>query len=85
MFIFRPNTLDSYIFYKIVHQNEYQLIDNLENYLIVDIGAHIGSFAIAVSKRKAKYIYAYEAHPDNYKIALKINGSFDVKIDDNKY
>jgi len=69
MFVFRPDTLDSYIFYKVVHQNEYRLPDDLSKFIVVDIGAHIGSFTIACLQRNAKYVFAYEAHPENYEIA----------------
>lgn len=52
-----------------------------DNYVIIDIGAHIGCFSIACAK-KAKHskIYLYEPHPENFKFLkrnLKIN-----KIDD---
>jgi FkbM family methyltransferase len=69
MFVFRPGTLDSYIFYKVVHQNEYRLPDDLSKFVVVDIGAHIGSFTIACLQRNAKFVFAYEAHPENYEIA----------------
>lgn len=71
MFQFRKNTLDSYIFYQIVHQNEYKLKNDLSDQIVVDIGAHIGSFTIASLQRNAKYVYAYEAHPENYALSKK--------------
>lgn len=64
----RSSTIDSYLFYKIVHQNSYCLNDNLENFIIIDVGAHIGSFSIAALDRGAEHVYAYEAHPDNFEI-----------------
>lgn len=69
MFKFRTDTIDSYIFYKIIHDNEYKLQDDLSDKIIVDIGAHIGSFSIAALQRNAAYVYAYEAHPENYELA----------------
>jgi len=69
MFTFRSQTLDPYIFYQVVHQNEYKLKDDLSDKIIIDIGSHIGSFSIACLQRNAKYVYAYEAHPENYQIA----------------
>lgn len=80
MFEFRNNTIDSYIFYKVVHQNEYKLPDDLTGKIIIDIGAHIGSFTVACLQRNAEAIYAYEAHPENYKIAVKnIKGQASVE------
>jgi FkbM family methyltransferase len=63
---YRPETWDWNIFLSVVTHNEYRLPDRFEEEdVIVDIGAHIGSFAYAAYVRGARLIYAYEAEPNN--------------------
>lgn|SRR3989338_5069093 len=43
-----------------------------ENPIIIDIGAHIGTFSIyAMKKVPTVTIYSFEPHPDNYELLLK--------------
>lgn len=68
---FRPFTNDVNIFQEVVDINEYNLPDIINpTDVIIDIGAHIGSFIYACLKRGAKNIYAYEALKENYDIAI---------------
>lgn len=80
---FRSNSCDWEIWDNIVNKNEYNLPENLFNCVIVDIGAHIGSFSYACLKRGAKFVYAYEAHPENAEIAHKNLSTFKNKIEIN--
>jgi FkbM family methyltransferase len=50
-----------------VTNNEYRLPDSWDSdSIVIDIGAHIGSFAYAVLKRGARRVYAFEADAENY-------------------
>jgi len=69
-FTFRPQTLDFDIFNMVYFNNEYRLPDRFHtDDIIIDIGAHIGSFAYAVLVRGAKHVLSVEAHPQNYGLA----------------
>ncbi|MGH9883453.1 MAG: FkbM family methyltransferase, partial [Pyrinomonadaceae bacterium] len=68
----RANTEDFGVFEYVVDNNEYNLPTHFDrDDIIVDIGAHIGSFSYAVLSRGANKVYAFEAHPQNYAIACK--------------
>ena len=69
-FTFRPETLDFDIFNMVYFNNEYQLPPQFEaDDVIIDVGAHIGSFAFAVLVRGAGQVMSVEAHPENYALA----------------
>ena len=69
-FTFRPQTLDFEIFNMVYFNNEYHLPDHFQpDDIIIDIGAHIGSFAYAALIRGAEHILSIEAHPQNYGLA----------------
>jgi len=69
---FRENTWDSLIYYSVAIANEYQLPDKFsDDDIVVDVGAHIGSFARAVLERGSSQIYAVEADLENYRIAAR--------------
>jgi FkbM family methyltransferase len=69
-FRFRPGTSDEEIFRNVIEHNEYRLPDRFPTgAIIIDIGAHIGSFAYAVSRRGAQRVYSFEADPDNHRLA----------------
>lgn len=70
-FSFRPGTMDRNIFRSINYKNynEYRLPETFNsNDIIIDIGAHIGSFTYACLQRKAEHIYSYEAFAENMQI-----------------
>ena len=73
----RPNTWDAIIAESVIVKNEYALPNDLTGKVIVDIGAHIGSFAIACQKRGAKSVACYEADPENFAL-LSANAAEDV-------
>lgn len=69
-FRFRPNTIDNVVFRHIVTENEYRIPTRLDpNSLIIDIGAHIGSFSYLCWCAGARFIEAFEADPDNADLA----------------
>lgn len=69
-FTFRPQTLDFEIFNMVYFHNEYRLPEKFSSDdIIIDIGAHIGSFAYAALVRGAQHILSIEAHPQNYGLA----------------
>lgn len=62
MLKFRPNTIDRAIFHHVTAGNEYRLPDRFrEDDVILDIGAHIGSFALAALERGAGFVRCVEA------------------------
>ncbi|HVG34034.1 MAG TPA: FkbM family methyltransferase [Pyrinomonadaceae bacterium] len=71
-FYIRPETNDFNIFDSVVQHNEYGLPDRMESHdVLIDIGAHIGSFTYAALMRGAARVYAFEAHPINYVVAVR--------------
>ena len=71
-FYFRAGTCDENVFRSVVGLNEYQLPDALPaDKLILDIGAHIGSFTQACLERGARRIVACEPEPENYQRCRK--------------
>jgi|GEM_PF-419871 tRNA (mo5U34)-methyltransferase len=70
-FAFRPNTLDAQIFDSVVNHNEYRLPASFGSEdIVIDIGAHIGSFSYAVLQRGVKHVYTFEAERSNYERVL---------------
>lgn len=73
---FRKGTTDAACWSGIVDHNEYELPDTLApDELIVDIGAHIGSFVQAAWNRGSRWIIAFEASAENFQIAYENVGS----------
>lgn len=69
-FFSRRYSHDRNIFNCVFEHNEYHLPEIIDpSFVIVDIGAHIGSFSFACLTRGANNVYSYEAHPENYEIA----------------
>ena len=58
---FRPGTLDQSIFDGVVALDEYRLPERFgPDDIVVDVGAHIGSFAYAVVLRGGKHVWSIE-------------------------
>jgi FkbM family methyltransferase len=69
MWSFRSGTLDQLIFASVVAHNEYRLPEHFEpDEVVVDVGAHIGSFAYAVVLRGGRHVWSIE--PDGTNCAL---------------
>src|SRR6476659_8442412 len=69
-FTFRPGTLDEAIFHHLVDDDEYRLPASFDpEDVIVDVGAHIGSFCYAALARGAGRVHGYEADPRNFACA----------------
>lgn len=81
IFYARSHTEDAGVFEAVVDNNEYGLPDALTgDDVVIDIGAHIGSFSYAALKRGAGRVYAYEAHPINRAIARKNLSRFGDRV-----
>jgi FkbM family methyltransferase len=66
---FRPGTLDRMIFNGVVAHNEYRLPARFApGDVVLDVGAHIGSFAYAVVLRGGKHVWSIE--PDRANCAF---------------
>lgn len=68
---FREGSWDENIFKSIVWFNEYKIPENLKEFLVVDIGGHIGSFTWLCDKLGSPMITAFEPLEENYKIFNK--------------
>lgn len=63
----RPGTWDAEIFRAVCLENEYRLPNPLPaGAIVLDVGAHIGSFAFAAHAVGAAAILCYEPHPENF-------------------
>lgn len=69
---FRNSTLDKAIFNGVVLFNEYQLPASFApEDIVIDVGAHIGSFAYAAALRGCKHVYGIEPDLTNFEIATE--------------
>jgi FkbM family methyltransferase len=67
---FRNGTLDRAIFNGVVAFNEYRLPERFApSDIVIDVGAHIGSFAEAVLSRGCRSLYCIEPDRSNFEIA----------------
>src|SRR5215470_263817 len=74
---FRPGTLDEAIFNGVVLFNEYRLPSSFSaGDIILDIGAHIGSFAHAAVSRGSEHVYSVEPDEINIEIATENLSSY---------
>jgi FkbM family methyltransferase len=74
------STWDEAIFEWVVNKNEYGIL-NLDNAIILDVGAHIGSFAYIAKIKGSSRIYCYEAELENFELLkenLKIFNGIEV-------
>lgn len=72
MFVFRPGTCDYDVYRQVVQCNEYGLPETFQpDDIVLDVGAHIGSFAFACVQRGARHVVAFEPDPENRSLALR--------------
>jgi FkbM family methyltransferase len=65
----RPDTIDRRIFRHVVIDNEYRLPERFDaGDILLDVGAHIGSFALAALQRGAGRVYCCEPDRDNFRL-----------------
>lgn len=69
MLLCRYGTQDSMVCREVLDDNEYRLPDAFAaEDLIIDVGAHIGAFAVACLERGAGMVHAYEPVEENYRL-----------------
>jgi FkbM family methyltransferase len=65
----RAGTLDRRIFLDVVARNEYRLPRRFDpGDVVLDVGAHVGSFSLAALRRGAARVLACEPARDNYRV-----------------
>jgi len=70
-FLIRPIINDIGILEELFVKDEYAcLYPYIKDSVILDIGAYIGDSSVLFCSRGAKKVYAYEPHPDLYKMAV---------------
>lgn len=68
----RPGTQDAFVWRGVLVQNEYRLPDHFSpSDRIIDIGAHIGIFAIACLARGAGRVECYEPDQENFSFLVE--------------
>lgn len=78
--ILRPGTVDLDVYVANHEQNEYRIPDKIDDWLVIDIGAHIGAFTYTCIQRGAKHVYAFEPDSGNYGIADQNLRPFEDKV-----
>jgi FkbM family methyltransferase len=69
-FRFRDRTMDEGIFLSVTRYNEYKLPRSLSpDDVVIDVGAHIGSFSLAATMRGSQRVFAFEPNPANFRLA----------------
>jgi len=70
MLAVRKGTCDENVYKSVVEHNEYKLPTRFRPQdIIIDIGAHIGSFSLACWLRGSRNILAFEPNKENYELA----------------
>ena len=81
-FACRPGTCDRGIFIEVVLQNEYRLPTRFEpTDVIIDVGGHIGAFAIACLMRGAGKVITCEPEPGNVELLRKNLARFGDRVE----
>src|SRR5262245_55916669 len=77
----RPGTIDRRIFRHVVIENEYRLPDRFAaTDVILDVGAHVGSFALACLRRGAGRVVCLEPDPGNFRLLTHNLRPFAVRV-----
>ncbi len=84
MFTIRNDSFDERIYNEVYVNNGYNIRDDLSEYIVIDIGAHIGSFIKLVVENKAKFVEGYELFPESYEQCKQNTSNYEnVKIYNN--
>lgn len=67
----RPGTSDHAIILNVMVNNEYNLPDDMKNWVVIDIGAHIGAFAMACVERGASQVISFEPEKENFDLLIQ--------------
>ena len=65
---FRPFTQDLQVLFEVLEHNKYCVEDFEDDFPVIDIGAHIGAFALACLQHGAKHVICYEPEQDSFEI-----------------
>lgn len=67
---FRSGTPDRWIYNDVVRRNEYRLPDRFtDSDIVIDVGAHIGTFGFAAVERGCRRVFCFEPDPENCRLA----------------
>jgi FkbM family methyltransferase len=79
---YHNNSTDMGVITEIFSEDPYKFLSIPDNALIIDIGAHIGTFSLRCAKEKNCLVYAYEPCEENYKLLCENihNNSLSDKI-----
>lgn len=69
-FLARPNSLDALAIHEIWKSHSYDEVEIKKGDIVVDIGAHVGGYAVLAAKHGADVV-AYEAEPQTYALLMK--------------
>lgn len=79
----RKGTMDKQIYQMTVENDEYGLLGTAEydkGDVFVDIGAHVGYVSAEMLYRGVGFIFAFEIHPDNFKILRRHIGDLSEQV-----
>jgi len=84
--ITRPGTIDDEVVRCVIDANEYRLPERMDGWTVVDVGAHIGSFAAACAMRGAARVLCFEPDRDNAELCrinvdmMPLDNKCDVEV-----
>lgn len=77
---FRPNTNDEYVYNSVFTNNEYNVGKFKDSDLVIDIGAHIGSFSLRAWENGSRNIFSFEPFSENFKSLQENVRNTEIKI-----
>lgn len=79
-FLVRPGTNDDVIFANVVTRNEYRVPDDMSGAVVIDVGAHIGTFSHLVLARGAAEVHGFEPEASNFRFARQNLSAFGERV-----
>lgn len=76
--IFRENTNDQDVYFDVFINNEYKIGKFSPEDIVIDVGGHIGSFALLAWENESRQIHSFEPYIHNY--ASLVRNTFDTTI-----